>query len=72
MTEERIGRMNELWHKSKTEEGLTEVELAEQKEIREEYMTAMRKNLRGQLDQIKIKEADGSITDLGKKYGSKK
>ena len=30
-----------------------------------------RKNLRSQLDNIDIKEADGSITNLGEKYGKK-
>ncbi len=71
MTEERIARMNELWHKSKGE-GLNPEEKEEQQALRDEYMTAIRANLRGQLNQIKIKEQDGSITDLGKKYGKKK
>ena len=29
-------------------------------------------NLRSQLDNISIKEEDGSITNLGEKYGRKK
>ena len=36
-----------------------------------EYIEAFRRNLRGQLDNIDIKEADGSITNLGEKYGNK-
>ncbi len=71
MTDERIARMNELWHKSK-EAGLNPSEKEEQQTLRDEYMTAIRANLRGQLNQIKIKEQDGSVTDLGKKYGNKK
>ena len=31
-----------------------------------------RRNLRGQLNNISIKEKDGSITNLGEKYGQKK
>ena len=70
MTDDKIARMNELWHKSKNE-GLTDDEKNEQKEIRAEYIAAFRRNLRGQLDNITIKEADGSLTNLGEKYGKK-
>ena len=65
-----IARINELARKSKTE-GLNEAELEEQAQLRKEYIEAFRRNLRGQLDNIDIKEADGSITNLGEKYGSK-
>ena len=68
MDEKKIARINELYHRSKAE-GLTEAEKQEQAELRREYIEAVRMNLRGQLDRIDIKEADGSITDLGKKYG---
>ena len=34
-----------------------------------EYIEAIRRNMRGTLNNISIKEKDGSITDLGKKYG---
>ncbi len=46
--------------------GLTQEELAEQKALREEYLAAVRANLRGTLDNISIVEADGSITALSK------
>lgn len=69
--EEKIARINELYHKSKAE-GLTEEELKEQQILRREYIDAFKRNLRGQLDNISIKEADGSITNLGEKYGNKK
>ena len=36
---------------------------------RKEYIESIRGNMRGQLNSILIKEKDGSITDLGKKYG---
>ena len=61
--EEKIKRINELYHKSQAE-GLTEEEKAEQAQLRAEYMANVRANLRGQLDNISIRESDGSITDL--------
>ncbi len=70
MDEKMIARINELARKSKTE-GLNEAELKEQAQLRKEYIEAFRRNLRGQLDNIDIKEADGSITNLGEKYGNK-
>ena len=68
--DEKIKRINELYHKSQ-EEGLTEEEKAEQKQLREEYIASVRGNLKSQLDNINIQEADGSITNLGRKYGKK-
>ena len=70
MDEKTIARINELARKSKAE-GLNEAELKEQAQLRKEYIEAFRRNLRGQLDNIDIKEADGSITNLGEKYGNK-
>lgn len=70
MNEEKIQRINELYRKAKAE-GLTEKEKAEQQQLRREYIDAFKRSLRGQLDNISIKEADGSITNLGEKYGSK-
>ena len=70
MTEEKIKRINELYHKAKNE-GLTESEKEEQLTLRKNYIAAFRKNLRGQLDCISLKEPDGSITNLGEKHGLK-
>ena len=70
MTEERIARINELYHKAK-KEGLSEAEKEEQQVLRKEFIDSFRRNLRGQLDNISIKEADGSITNLGEKHGIK-
>ena len=70
MTEEKIARINELYKKAKTE-GLTEEEAKEQHALRQEYLDNVRKNLKSQLNNIDIKEADGSITNLGEKYGNK-
>lgn len=71
MDEQKIARINELYHKSKAE-GLTEAEKKEQQILRREYVDAFRQNLRSQLDQISIQEADGSITNLGEKFENKK
>ena len=49
----------------------TEAELQEQALLRREFIDDFRRNLRSQLDNIDIQEADGSITNLGEKYGSK-
>ncbi len=66
-----IDRINELYRKSKAE-GLTEAEKEEQQVLRRAYIESFKRNLRGQLNNISIKEADGSITNLGEKYGNKK
>ncbi|MCI9337778.1 MAG: DUF896 domain-containing protein [Lachnospiraceae bacterium] len=68
--EERIARINELYHKSQGE-GLTEEEKAEQAQLRKEYVTNVRANLRGQLDNITIERPDGSKENLGEKFGRK-
>ena len=70
MDEKNIARINELYHKSK-EKGLTEAERKEQQVLRREYIDSFKRSLRGQLDNISIREADGSITDLGEKCGNK-
>ncbi|MBO4846817.1 MAG: DUF896 domain-containing protein [Lachnospiraceae bacterium] len=69
--EEKIARINELYHKSKSEVGLTEEEKKEQAELRRDYIDSIKKNLRSQLNNINIQEKDGSITNLGKKFGNK-
>ena len=54
MDPQKIARINELYRRSKAE-GL-------------EYIEAVRMNLRGQLNNIDIKEQDGSVVNLGEKY----
>ena len=70
MDEKTIERINELARKSKAE-GLTDAEREEQALLRKQFIEAFRRNLRSQLDNIDIKEPDGSITNLGEKYGKK-
>lgn len=70
MNDTKIARINELYKKSKSV-GLSDEELREQALLRKEFIEDFRRNLRGQLDNIDIQEADGSITNLGEKYGNK-
>ena len=71
MDDKKIARINELYHKSKAE-GLTAAEQKEQQVLRREYVDAFKQNLRSQLNQISIEEADGTITDIGEKFGGKR
>ena len=71
MDEQKIKRINELARKSKSE-GLTEEERKEQKILRQEYIDAVRRNLKSQLDNIDMQEKDGTIVNLGEKFGNKK
>lgn len=64
--EERIARINELYHLSQTRT-LTEEEKEEQQKLRKEYVASVRTNLKAQLDNIDIVNKDGSITSLKKK-----
>lgn len=68
--EERIQRINALYHKSQAE-GLTEEEKKEQALLRSEYIASIRNSLKGQLDRIDIQKEDGSIENLGEKYGNR-
>ncbi len=68
--DEKIKRINELYHKSQ-DEGLTDDEKEEQQKLRKEYVAMVRSNLKSQLDNIDIVERDGSITSLKDKYGEK-
>ena len=68
--QETIDRINALYHKSQNE-GLSESEKEEQRILRQEYVAAVRANLRGQLNNISIQNPDGTIENLGEKYGNK-
>lgn len=69
--EEKIARINALYHKSK-KEGLTDAEKAEQQALRKAYVDSIRNALRGQLNNIDIENEDGSIENLGEKFRNKK
>lgn len=70
MDAKKIQRINELARKAKAE-GLTEAEKKEQADLRREFIEAFRSNLRSQLDNIDVQEKDGTIVNLGEKYGKK-
>ena len=53
MDNTKLARINELARKSKAE-GLTSAERQEQALLRSEYLEAVRRNLKGQLDNIDI------------------
>lgn len=63
MDEKKIARINELYHKAK-KEGLTEAEADEQKQLRQEYVDSVKRNLRAQLDNVTIVNPDGSTREL--------
>ena len=71
MESTKIDRINTLHH-TEQRVGLTEEEKKEQAQLRKEYIASIKMNLRNQLDNIDVKEADGTIVNLGEKYGRKK
>lgn len=71
MDAKKIQRINELARKSK-QEGLTPSEKEKQRMLRAEYIASVRMNLKAQLDNIDIQQEDGTIVNLGEKYGRKK
>ena len=71
MTQEKIQRINELYRKSQAEV-LSEAEKKEQDLLRKEYIANVKKNLRNQLNNIDMVNDDGSVENLGEKYGNKK
>lgn len=68
MPDLNISRINELYHKSKAE-GLTEEEKKEQQLLRQQYLAAIRGSIRSQLNNIDMKMEDGTVVNLGEKYG---
>lgn len=66
MEQSKLDRINELYRKSKEKE-LTPEEKEEQKLLREEYVRLVHNNLRGQLDNIRFVNPDGTVTAAGPK-----
>lgn len=60
MNQEKIDRINQLARKSKTSEGLTPEEKAEQTQLRQEYRNDFKQSLMGHLNSITVVEKDGS------------
>lgn len=70
MKQEQIDRINELYRKSKAE-GLTEKEKKEQELLRRQFVADVKNNLVAQLNNIDMVNADGTVENLGEKYGNK-
>lgn len=60
MEQQKLDRISELARKSRTAEGLTDAERAEQMALRQEYIESMKRSLRAQLDNIDIVDENGS------------
>ncbi|GAB4072668.1 DUF896 domain-containing protein [Barrientosiimonas marina] len=69
---EKLNRINELAHKAK-EDGLTDGEKKEQKELREEYLQNVRKSFKNELKSMSVRDPAGNdvtpqkVRDLQKK-----
>lgn len=70
MRQEQIDRINALYRKSKAE-GLTETEKKEQELLRKQFVADVKNNLTAQLNNIDMVAEDGSVENLGEKYGKK-
>lgn len=68
--EKIVARINELYQKKQTV-GLTDAENEERTRLFEEYRVLFRQSLRSQLNNIDIENEDGTITNLGEKFGNK-
>lgn len=66
MEKKKIERINELARKKKAG-GLTEAEMAEQAELRREYLAEFRENMKAMLDSTVIQEPDGTRHALKQK-----
>ena len=67
MTDEKIARINALAKKSRTPEGLTAEEKAEQAAVRRESIDAMKGSLKKQLDNTVVVDANGNRMPLKQK-----
>lgn len=67
MTQDKIDRINELYRKSQTEEGLTEAEKKEQQQLRSEYVQSIKRNLSLQLESTVIVDEKGNQKKVTKK-----
>ena len=54
MDKKKIDRINELAKKARSSDGLTPEEMTERAKLREEYLNAIRQNIKQTLDNIEI------------------
>ncbi len=66
MKQDKLNRINALYHKAK-DVGLTPEEKIEQAQLRKEYIQLIRKNLRGTLNNTTIQFPDGTQKKLDKR-----
>ena len=66
-----VEKIDALAHKAKSV-GLTEEEKKDRELLRKEYIASVRMNLRAQLDNMDVQQEDGTIINLGERYGIKK
>lgn len=66
MEQEKLNRINELARLSK-QRPLTDEEKEEQAKLRQEYVSLVHNNLRGQLQNISIQYPDGTVKPLKSK-----
>lgn len=66
---ERIARINELYHKSQAG-GLSDEEKEEQARLRKEYVENIRANMKSQLDSITVENPDGTREKLKDRHGN--
>ena len=67
VTDEDVARINELYHKSKTPEGLTPEEKEEQMHLRGKYIASIRDNLTATLDNSSVVDEKGNKRKLRRK-----
>ncbi len=70
MDQKDIDRINELYHK-KQAGTITPEELEEQARLRKAYIMAIRENLRGSIETMKIQNPDGTMIDVKKRHDDK-
>ena len=67
ITDEKVARINALAQKSRTPEGLTQEEKAEQAALRREYVDAVKQSLQGHLENTVILRPDGTKEAIKRK-----
>lgn len=70
MSDHLLERINQLAHKAKTV-GLTQEELEERDRLRKEYLVNFRKNMIGIMENVYIKEEDGTTRKVERKGKAK-
>ena len=68
VTKEQIDRINFLYHKSKSPEGLSMEEKEEQALLRKFYIDSVKVSLKATIASTKVQEPDGKITNLADLY----